>query len=287
MKTSLHRIKTKKGVGLCGLLHEPNRRTKTVLAHVHGMGGNFYENKFLDYLADTLTSHGVAFAPFNNSGAGHIQWLNRKGKDIRRGDAYEKFEDCLDDIDAQISFLHKKGYKRIYLSGHSLGAPKGVYYLARTQDKRVAGLILLAPADMHGFTEKNEKAYHRDLQEARRLLKKGKGNELLSHYLDNFYPLSARSYISLNVKAVSGVLSFSDTNYKYRHLNSIQVPILTVLGRKDIAQVVKAEQVRKIMSQNTKKSPGSETIILGQASHSFQGYEQKLADTVLSWINKH
>jgi len=287
MKTSLRRIKTKSGLEHVGLLYEPERKSKIAVAHVHGMGGNFYENQFLDYLAETLTKNGIAFAPFNNSGVGHIQWLNKKGKNVKRGDAFEKFKDCIEDIDAQISFLKKKGFKKIYLAGHSLGAPKVVHYLSKTKDRRVKGLILLAPADMHGLTKQNKKDYRRDLTEAKRLVKAGRGNELLSNYLDDFYPISAHSYLSLNVKPNSGVLSFHDPDYKFRQLNSISVPILTVFGKKDFAQVVKPEKVVEIISANTKKSPRVDTKVLGNAPHSFAGYEPKMAKEISVWIKQN
>ena len=51
MKTSLHRITTSDGIELVGLLYEPEVATKKILVHVHGMAGNFYENKFLDAIA--------------------------------------------------------------------------------------------------------------------------------------------------------------------------------------------------------------------------------------------
>jgi pimeloyl-ACP methyl ester carboxylesterase len=286
MKTSLQRIYGSDGLEHCGLLHEPDRKTRRVVAHVHGMGENFYENHFLDYLAQTLTKQGIAFFPVNNSGAGHQQWL-RQGKGekfVKRGDTFEKFTDCVTDIKAQIDFLYKQGYRRIFLQGHSLGAPKVVYYQARTQDPRITGLVLLAPADMHGLTRLDKKNDKRDLAAARRLVKQGRGQELLKHPLDGWYPISARTYLSLGVAPESGVLSFSNPQYKFKHLNSIAVPILTAVGKKDSAPVVTPAQLAEIIKKNTKQSPRVQTVVLGNAPHSFFKYESKLAATVARWI---
>lgn len=47
MRISFHRIYTKDGLELAGLLCQPNKKTKIVLAQVHGMEGNFYRDNFL------------------------------------------------------------------------------------------------------------------------------------------------------------------------------------------------------------------------------------------------
>jgi len=165
MKTSLHRIQTKDYLELHGLLHQPDKKTKTVLAHVHGMAGNFYENKWLDSVAEILTKNGIAFCPFNNRGNGHITtFVKRVGKKIsypRIGNAYEKFEDCLIDIKAHIDFLEKQGFTNIHLSGHSLGAPKIAYYTAKTKDKRLKSVILLSPSDMLGLVRDDIKKFNK------------------------------------------------------------------------------------------------------------------------------
>src|SRR3989344_2326231 len=68
MKTSFQRMVTQDGLELVGLLYEPEQSTSKILVHVHGMAGNFYENKFLDAIAETLTKNNIAFLTFNNRG---------------------------------------------------------------------------------------------------------------------------------------------------------------------------------------------------------------------------
>jgi alpha-beta hydrolase superfamily lysophospholipase len=131
MKTTLYKVLTEDSLELPGLLYEPETPTQKVLVHVHGMAGNFYENKFLDVIAETLTSNGIAFYVFNNRGTEFIKDMYKVGKEkrevIRLGDTYEKFEDCLIDIKAAIDFVESKGFNNIHLSGHSLGGPKVAY----------------------------------------------------------------------------------------------------------------------------------------------------------------
>ena len=46
-------------------------------------------------------------------------------------------------IDAAIAFLHERGYTRIVLIGHSLGAIMGTYYLAQHEQAEIQGFIAI------------------------------------------------------------------------------------------------------------------------------------------------
>lgn len=155
MKTSLHRIITRDSIELVGLLYEPTNATYKILVHVHGMAGNFYENKFLDAIAETLAKNGIAFFAFNNRGCELAKDLTKiidgKRTLIRIGNAYETFEDSLMDIATAIDFVSSKGFSEIHLSGHSLGSPKVAYYSANGNDERLASVIFLSPSDMVGL----------------------------------------------------------------------------------------------------------------------------------------
>ena len=166
MKTSFHRIYTEDGLKLHGFLYEPDKRTSTVLAQVHGMGGSFYQPHFLDALAETLSKNNIAFSPFNNRGSGLLTNFRKSNKNVeivRLGTSREKFEDCLLDIKAHLDFLEKQGFSNIHLCGHSLGTCKVIYYLAKTQDKRVNSVILLSPSDMLGVIRKDNKRYKKEI----------------------------------------------------------------------------------------------------------------------------
>src|SRR4030042_6917217 len=151
LESKFIRITTADGLELHGLLFEPNEKTTNALIHIHGWVGNFYENKFIDYIAKEAVSKGYAFLTFNNRGTGIITDLIKRKKSkveyVKIGGSLEKFEDCIIDIKAVIDFVSKKGYKKIILQGHSLGCQKITFYQYKTKDKRIKGLILLAPVD--------------------------------------------------------------------------------------------------------------------------------------------
>lgn len=291
MRTSFYRIQTKDYLELHGLLYQPNKKTDTVLAHVHGMAGNFYENKWLDRVASVLTENNIAFCPFNNRGNGHVTTLiKREDEKIsysKIGNAYEKFEDCLIDIESHINFLEKEGFKNIHLSGHSLGAPKVAYYASKTKDNRLKSVIFLSPSDMLGLVRDNKENFKRDIAEAEEKKRNEKGNELMTHDVWDEYPVSADTYLSLfSENSEVAVFNFHKSEDEFKTLSQIPHPIFALMGRKDDVLVVPIEKIMEIIEEGTKSSSKCKTEILGDADHGYNGYEKELAESVLNWLQE-
>lgn len=290
MKTTICRTFTGDGLGIHGALYEPNQETKKVLAHVHGMAGNFYENKFLDNIAETLTKNGIAFSPFNNRGNGNMTTFSKKTDNGFRypviGNVYEKFEDCLIDIKTHIDFLESKGFKEIHLSGHSLGGPKTIYYLGKSQDKRIRSLLLLSPADMVGLA-KGEKEYEKKIITAKKMMGEKKGNQLMPQKIWGEYPLTASTYLNFfSEDAEANVLSFHDSNNMFKVLSSIVQPIFTAMGRGDDVLIIPIEEIMSMIEDKAKASERCEYEIIGNAGHDYRGNEKKLSNAILKWLNR-
>ncbi len=289
MKTSLQRIYAEDGLELHGLLYKPDSDSKTVVAHVHGMAGNFYENNFLDFLAKTLTENNVAFCPFNNRGKGNMSTFVRKINDKIQypviGNVYEKFEECILDIKAHVDFLENQGFTNIHLMGHSLGVPKVVYYLGKSQDERIKSLILLSPADMLGLIREKKEIFNKGILIAKNMISEGRGNDLIPKKVWDEYCLSANTYVNFfDDNAETGVLNFHNQNDEFKILSQILQPIFTVMGRKDDVLIIPIEKIMNMIKEKAKCSKKCEYEILGDATHDYKEYEQQLADTVLNWV---
>ncbi|SRR6266702_6456642 len=87
-------------------------KTKTVIVHLHGCGGNFYGNRYFDPLSKAVGDLGIAYLQTNNWGAG-IYELEKDT--VPHGVALERFKDCLLDIDAWIKFVLERGYENIII----------------------------------------------------------------------------------------------------------------------------------------------------------------------------
>ncbi|MAZ56364.1 hypothetical protein CL653_01070 [bacterium] len=290
MKTTFHRIYTEDGLELHGLLHEPDQPTKAVLVHVHGMGGNFYENKFVDYLAKELTDAGIALCVFNNRGCELIKDTYKivegaKPEMVRVGTAYEIFEESVLDIQRFIKFVEDAGFSKIHLSGHSLGCPKTAYYISETQDERISSLLLMSPSDMLGLVRSQPEQCKKSIEEAKQLMSAGKGQQLLSDWVWGEYPTSAQTYLSLfGDDAEDAIFNFYNPDDKLEALSKIKIPTYAVMGTKDDALVVPIEETFSRMEGALLNSSKVKTEILGEANHGYRGHEQELADSVTAWI---
>ena len=291
MKTTPIKIYTEDNLELVGLLYEPDQATKKVLVHVHGMAGNFYENKFLDYLANTLTNSGVAFLTFNNRGCEYIKDMYRvtdgERKVVRIGDAYERFEECILDIKAAINFVEQRGFSEIHLSGHSLGGPKVAYYSSFSQDKRLQSLIFLSPADMVGLA-KMEKDYAVDMKLAEEMIAEHKGGEIMPKLVWGDCYLSANTYMDLSdEKSKVAIFNLYNPKDELSVLAKISLPTVTIMGKKDHALSVPVEQLMERVKKSMVLSKRVETVVLGDANHQYDDYQQELANAVLKWINNN
>jgi len=290
MKTTFHRIYTSDGLELHGLLYEPDVTTTSILIHVHGMAGNFYENKFVDFIARALTDADIAFCSINNRGYEYIKDTYRivdgaAPEFARIGTAFERFEDSVKDIDAFIQFVTEQGYSDIHLSGHSLGCAKVAYYMSETADARIHSISLLSPSDMLGLVRANSINFERDLTEAQDLVSTGKGAQLLTNWVWDEYPLSANTYFNLFAdNAATGIFNFFDSNDTLESLNRITVPTYAVMGRKDDALTIDIETTFERLEKVLINSPKVKTEILGDANHGYRGHEAELATALTNWI---
>jgi len=77
------RVFTDDGLELNGLFCLPTktRKDKKAILHIHGFHGNFYQERFVDHIADQLTElteSGLAFLTANTRGHDYISYSTRK-----------------------------------------------------------------------------------------------------------------------------------------------------------------------------------------------------------------
>ena len=77
MKQELVRINSIDGLEEVGILYSPSNGTDRIIIHVHGLNGNFYENRFLDTISKVYTDNNYALLTFNNRGKDYITEMNK------------------------------------------------------------------------------------------------------------------------------------------------------------------------------------------------------------------
>ncbi len=288
MKTTFVRHETEDNLVLHGLLYEPDTKSDKVILHIHGMGGNFYENNFLDFMSKTFTDQGFAFLTINTRGHDLISDFvikSEKEEYKRIGNFREKFEDCILDIRCWLDFLEKKAFKNIVLQGHSLGAVKVVYYLAKTNDQRVNKLVLASPPDMIALFEA-EKTHPDLLETAKKMVEEGKGEEILPIKIWDWYYLSADTYLNFAQRNNEIDIFNIYDKQSVSLISKINIPILAFFGSKDDAIILPKLEAFEVLHSKANNCPQFDTKIIEGASHVYFGHEEETAKIVIDWIVK-
>lgn len=263
----------------------PSRKSKKVFIHIPGMTSNFYDDFRFPYLVRYITKSGYNFFQVNNRGHDVIADIpNIKGKWIRVGTVFEKFEDCLKDIKAAIDFASRKEFTKIVLSGHSTGCQKITYYQSKVKDKRVKGLILIAPTDDYNYVTKKEfgKNYPKIWKIAKQLINSGKENELMPK--ETKVLMSAKRFLSdADLKNIEARIFNYDS--KMEIFSKIKCPILAIFGTKEQYAVKSPKAYLEILKVKT-KSKRFDSILIKNANHSFIGKEGQLAKVVANWLKR-
>lgn len=278
---------TKDDLILQGLLAEPSKKTDTVILHIHGMAGNFWENSFIKTMLSDYPKNNITFLTVETRGAELIRWLSTSDDKRLVGNSYEIFEESIYDVDAWVNYLKSKGYKNIHLQGHSLGCSKIVYYQKIKNNSLIKSLLFISPADMMGLlVEPKYKAeYERFLKEAKMLTKQGRENELLSEIHWTFARQSAKSFINFSFENDNlAIFNYYNPERGFKTINEITVPMLSILGTKDDGIATDAYKSTEMLKKNALKSKKFHGVVFDGAEHDFEGFEKKIVKEVLGFI---
>ncbi|MEM0201101.1 MAG: alpha/beta fold hydrolase [Candidatus Micrarchaeaceae archaeon] len=263
-------------IKLDGILLGNNK--KTCVIYVHGMNGNFYKSNIPFEL-----SKQNKFSVFSINTRGHdlISTIRTKTgkKSILAGTGAEVFEDSIKDIKGSINAIKKLGFKNIFLAGHSTGCQKITYYLYKTIDKRIKGIILFAPADDYSIKKqelgKNFYAYQKTIKKLLKIEKLP-----LKEY--NFFtPKRLKSAYTLN----GNEAKIYNYNGNLKEFSSIKIPIFVIFGSKEQYKDRDVSEYMNILKIKTKSKYFCYKIIKN-ANHSFYNYEKELTKNVKNYILK-
>ncbi len=292
VKTTFLRAATADHLLLQGLLHQPEQHPwEGAVLHVHGMGGNFYENRFLDTMAKAYTDAGLALLTVNTRGhdaMADVPLVAGDSASIRRGVAYETFAECVHDIAAWLDLLSSRTEAPVFVQGHSLGASKAVYYLQQTGDERVQGLVLLSATEMLQYAE--AQSGHADrVTEAAALLKEGRGGELLPGLVwDDGYVMSASTYVDFTTRGNPIDVFSGYAPGQPAPLGQVRTPLLAVMGTNDegiVAIGTTAHAYLDLLRAKATACASFETYI-PECNHGYRGAENQVATTVSTWLRQ-
>jgi pimeloyl-ACP methyl ester carboxylesterase len=186
-----------------------------------------------------------------------------------------------------MDFIEREGFNEIFLQGHSLGCAKVAYYLSETHDTRIKKLILLSPADMVGLIEKYAH-FQEMIDEAKLLMADGKEHVVLSHQLDDWYFMSAKTFLNYATRGNPiDVFNTYDPDAE-SILKDITIPTLALFGDTQEAYITTTpDEALEVIKKKTVHSPEVVTKIIPGAPHSYKDHEQEVADSVIEFLREN
>ncbi len=259
---------------LDGIIYK-GKNNRKVIINVHGTAGNFYINEFINSMAKKYTKNGIDFIVFNNRGHDFISEIKVYGRKRSKiiGYAFEDFTKSRYDIKTFVDLAHKLGYKKIILQGHSLGAVKVVYYMEKTRDKRVAGLILASPPDMYGLMKKKEKPTY---QKQKLIFIKSSSSKLV---------ISKKTLNQLSKENGPANIFSTYSPKKHSILEKVSIPILAFFGDRSEAVIMNPEKALKIIRNKAKSCKNFTYLVFKGGNHVYYGIEDKVSGYIAKWVN--
>lgn len=278
----LIRFEATDGVDLAGLLYEPGRRTRRAAVFIHGTGGaSIFDSRRTNLLAREFVSRGIAWFPFNNRGA-HM--IRRPG----RGSSYEVIRECVHDIDGAARLLRSRGYRELYLVGHSTGANKIAVYNARKPRNPFKRYVLLAGGDDTGmlYAQLGPRRYRAALERSRRMIHDRRGDELSPVMMLSWRAL----YDMANPDGDYNVFPFLERmrnmrlgrRAPFRHIRKIRKPALYIYGEHDEFCYDAVPRCTAILANEV--APNAEIVTIAEAGHGFNGFEPELGHLIADWL---
>jgi len=276
-------VETPTGDGLthAGALAAPKplggtRRFDAVLM-MHGAAGAFSEAFYRNF-STALVERGVATLRANNRGHDVVNRGNGMGKLL--GVALEAIEDCTIDWDAWLSFLAGRGYKRILLFGHSLGAVKSAYYLTTIPDERVHGCVLASPP--HFNTERmlaSERGpqFAASIATAEALVAAGRPDELMP----TTFPLKSFSGAQAYLSKYAAGSKFDVLELAAK----IPCPVLALTGERELADSVFRDHPAGYAAAHQKKRD-LDFVVVPNGDHYYTLAQAFAVEALLAWIDR-
>lgn len=293
MLVELVRTTTQDGLRLDGALSVPSGEipsgdipsgapTSGVAAFLflHGVGGTFYGGSLFQSLEASMLALGSAVLRVNTRGHGSVNMIaTTRGAD-RYGAAFEIVDECRHDVSGWVDFLLERGYGRVVVVGHSLGAIKSVYAQALAPHPSVVAVIAASPPRLShaAFQNGPRSAEHfASLAAAREHIASGNPDQLFTATFPFPMLISAATYVDKYGP---------DERYNFLPLVSkLGVPTLFTYGQLELETggVAFAGLPEAIADAKTASAKIQVATISG-ADHFYTGKYDDLAEVLEAWV---
>jgi pimeloyl-ACP methyl ester carboxylesterase len=259
---------------------------------VHGTGSNFYASRFLAFLADRFTKVGLAALVVNTRGHDQICSAlvrNPDGSTGSRtiGSAYETVDDCRLDLAAWLKLLAERGYRRIALVGHSLGAVKCVYASVqsatdealRAAFANVAAVVAISPPRLsyeHFSRSVRGPGFLEEHATAEKLVAEGKPEALMEIRFPLPYVITAAGYLEKYGR---------DERYNLlKFVDRLPRPTLFTFGGLEIQQGIAFRGFPEALQDAKDAGAKLNIAVVASGDHNYTLVQPALMDTIERWL---
>ncbi len=288
MLVDLIQVTASDGVRLHGTLETPpddapSDPTVDVWLCVHGTGSNFYSASTIGGLAPKLLATGAAVLRVNTRGHDLMSSGPSTFGGGLQGAAFERIDEAPLDLRAWIDLLHERGYRRVGLLGHSMGAIKVILLLAGGDPPPIAALAALSPPRLsysHFCASDRADEFLETFARATESVQAGRRNELMLIRFPLLYYVSADGFVDrYGPEEKYNVL---------RMLDRVPCPTLVTYGSSEMQSAVAftgmSDAVEELAAQPTANS--LQVAVIAGADHLYTGCHDVLAARITRWAGR-
>ncbi len=248
---------------------------------LHGTGSNFYSASTLSALTPKLLAGGAAVLRVNTRGHDLMctgpsapgRWL--------QGAAFERVDESVLDLAAWIAFLRQRGFTRIGILGHSLGAVKAIFALATDRSLEVSLLAAVSPPHLSYsyFCQTTRGDEFRQMFDtAEEYVRQGRGDDLLLAKFPLRYYVSATGYIDRYGPA--------ERYNVLRLLDRVPCPTLVTYGSLEEQGDLAFRDMPAAVAKTATAENCLQVAVIAGADHIYTGCHDVLAGRITAWLNR-
>lgn len=283
------------GMKLVGILHtSENRNEDEVILSVHGMGSNCLKKRD-DVIANYVTEKEISYFTFNNRGNGLINSARTQGAKILQGTVFEDVTESYYDIVGAIKILKEKGYRKIYLQGHSLGSTKIVYTynkLIENNEKEILdsikSVMLLSLVDLVDVMKIMVKSNPEvDIVKLVLEMEKKRKFDYIMETRVSFLPyVSVKTFLRYyRDNQDINFAQYQNKEFEFDELNNIKTPLFMRWGNNKELISLPAKDIVNICNEKIYNNNKDINYIDG-ATHNYVGKEDILAREIYNFLSK-
>ena len=248
---------------------------------LHGTGSNFYSASTLAGLAPKLVEGGAAVLRANTRGHDLVCTGPSAMGRAWQGAAFERIDEAPLDIAAWVAFLRERGFERVGMLGHSLGAIKAIYTLASPNTLKIAALVAVSPPHLsyaYFCTTPRADLFKQTLELAQQHVDAGRPDELMKVMFPLPYYVTAAGYVDRYGPGERyDVLKF---------VNRMPCPTLVTYGTKEVQSDAAFRGMPEAVDQLAAKATNLQGAVIAGADHQYTACHDALAERINLWAKR-